>query len=72
MLNQEPRPPLTLKDVKLVLTVNTTDGRAHELEIVQAEDNFAPVVNYVGNNVLLDKQLALLLKALNQTNGGLI
>lgn len=72
MLNQEPRPPLMIKDVKLVLTVNTTDGRAHELEIVQAGDNFAPVVNYVGNNVLLDKQLATLLKALNQTNGGLI
>lgn len=58
--------------VKFELTVTTADGRTHCLDVLQSDPTQVAAINYMGNNILLDKELAKIVTALGRANYGLI
>jgi len=58
--------------VKMELSIVTEDGRTHMLDVQLATADAQPSITYIGNNLLLDKELNKIIIALGRVNYGLI
>ena len=71
-MTDQTKAPIVTQAVTLTVKVLTSDGRTHELEVTQDNMDQQPLVNYMGNNILVDKQLQNLLQAIHRSNHSLI